>query len=191
MTTCSFSSGTSREAKQVELAELEQGEAPTNTHLRISSHLALYGASVYEYEESKYSSGAPSGSAKVNHCYYPIYSVEHPVMVAFANEEEIDEAQLGTFAVMVKTKRFKTVNSIPDGIDEAASVQGLVINRIGSLDSEEKKLVKQSFPTVNFDKVLILEEGRKPSSLLITLGMLLGGLALIVVGVGLFFLRSD
>jgi len=32
-----------------------------------------------------------------------------------------------------------------------------VINRISSLDSEEKSLVNQSFPGADLDKVLILE----------------------------------
>ena len=90
--------------------------------------------------------------AKVNHCYYTIFSLEHPILPS----EELD-GSADNFAVQVKTNNFSTVGSIPNDIAEIASIKGLVINRISSLDSEEKSLVNQSFPGADLDKVLILE----------------------------------
>lgn len=176
------SQGATVEPAKVSLADLEAGKVPDNSHLEIGSHIALYGASIYEYEQSKYETGEPGSNAKVNHCYYPIFSTEHPL---FAVEEPT--AGDDDFAVLVKTKAFKTVGSIPDGGPTVASVQGLVINRISSLDSEEKDLVKQSFPRANLDKVLILEQGRTPASFAKSGGMLGGGVLLSLVGIGMFF----
>jgi hypothetical protein len=67
------------------------------------------------------------------------------------------------------------------------SVKGLVINRIDSLDSEEEKLIKENFPSLDIDKVLILEQDRTPASLFKSMGMMAGGMLLALVGVGLFF----
>ena len=153
------SQGTSTEPESVSLADLEKGTAPDNAHLQIGEHIALYGTAVYEYEQSKYESGEPGPNAKVNHCYYPIFSHEHPML---ASEEP--GGSTGDFAVLVKTKEFRTVGSIPDGFAEVASIKGLVINKISSLDSEEKSLVNQSFPGANLDKGLMLEQNRTPAS---------------------------
>lgn len=187
------SSGTTAEPASVDLAALEQGQAADNNHMQIGEHFALYPAAVYEYE----SSGEPDPNTKVKKCYYPIISLKHPFVAALAKLAEehgglekipdnVPPPDIRDFAVLVKTRRFKTVGAIPDGLDGETSVQGLVINRISSLGSEEEKLIKENFPTANLDKVLILEDGRKPASMVKWLGFMLGGLALAAVGVGLF-----
>ncbi|MFH1268414.1 MAG: hypothetical protein ABIK89_22055 [Planctomycetota bacterium] len=60
-----------------------------------------------------------------------------------------------------------------------------MVNRIQSLDGEEERLVKESFPTIDLDKVLLVVEGRKPASLAKSLGMSLGGVFLALLGLGL------
>jgi len=183
------SSGTSSEPQHVELAQLEKGDIPKNTHLQIGSHYAVYGATIYEYEQSKYeASSGPSPSSKLTMCYYPIISLNHPFVEAMENDEDFEFGQL---AVLVKTKRFKKFGAIPDVLmTEENAVQGLVINTVDSLDREEEKLLKQRFPRIDVDNVLILQEGRKPTSLFASGGMILGGLALILVGGALFFVPA-
>lgn len=181
------SSGASADPVDVELASLEQGGDVPNTHVRITEHLALYGGSVYEYEQGKHESGPPGAGSKVNHCYYPILSAEHPFILSAINDDDSDDTEITDFAVMVKTQRFETVGSIPDGIDAVDAVQGLIVNRITSLDSEEKDLVRSSFPDVNLDRLLILEDGRAPASIAKSGGMMAGGGLLSLVGIGLFF----
>ena len=189
------SSGTSSEPEVVDLAAFEKGEQPDNSCIQIQAHSAIYSASVYEYEASSYSSNDPGPSAKVNHTYYPIISPSHPFNVRwdelaekYGSFDDVPETEelpdLDTFVVLVKTERFKTVGAIPDNVVDESSVSGLLVNRISGLDNEEKDLVRQNFPTVDPDKLLILEEGRKPSSLFKSLGMLGGGLLLCVLGLG-------
>ncbi len=183
------SSGTSSEPLAVNLAQLEAGDVPSNPHLAIGSHYALYGGCIYEFEQSKYGSGQPSPSSKVTMCYYPIVSQEHPLIQAIADESE--DFDFKNLAVVVKTKRYKTFGALPDDlIAQESSVQGLLINRIDSLDAEEKKLLRESFPSVDVDKVMILQEGRKPSSIFLSLGMMLGGMVLSLLGIGSFFIGS-
>ncbi|HUT10336.1 MAG TPA: hypothetical protein VMY42_07565 [Thermoguttaceae bacterium] len=184
------SSGASSDPVEVDLAKLEAGETPENNHVKIGEHVSLYPASVYEYQQSKYASGEPGPDTTVTHSYYPILSMEHPFIQKLVETEGEDVPDITDFAVLVKTKRFKTIRAIPDEMNTCASVQGLVINRIDSLDSEEKKLIKESFPLVKLDNVLILEEGRKPASLLLSLGMIFGGVALVVAGIGAFVVKN-
>lgn len=74
---------------------------------------------------------------------------------------------------------------------ERDALTGLVINRISDLGSEERGILEQSYPGVDFDHVWIIQEGRKPASgakvaFMIGLGVLgcVIGLVLAVVQVG-------
>ena len=183
------SSGTTMEPVKVELAELENGTTPTNGHVLVGGHVADYAGCVYEYEEE---------TQKVTHAYYPIISDDHPFFEKlgklYEKYPDINEApesefpQIDDFRVLVKTKRFKTQNAIPDGLGDESKLQGLVINLVESISREEKKMIQESFPALNFDKVLIVQEGRKPSSQMVSLGMIGGGGLLSLLGLGSFFM---
>ena len=186
------SSGTTGEPNQVDLAQIESGQIPENNHLAIGRHSAIYPAVVYAYRQSKYDSSEPTGSTSVDYCYYPIISDSHPFVLGLAdlqkkygNLQAVPDSEfpeVGGFGVLVKTKRFKTIGAIPDDWKDESGVTGLVINRISSLDGDEEKLLLENFPNMDLDKVLILQEGRKPSSILAALGLVLGGL--VVSGAG-------
>lgn len=180
------SHGSSREATAVNLADIERGTPPSNNHVQIGEHFAIYGGSVYQYSQSKYDHSAPGNSTKVTYCYYPIISAEHPFIKAVTSGE--DDPDFSNISVLVKSKRFKTIGAIPDGIVEETSLQGLVVNRIESLDREERNLLRENFPQVDFEKVLIVEDGRKPASLFKSAGLVGGGGLLSLFGVALFFL---
>jgi len=189
------SHGTTTEAVNVDLAKLEAGEELENNHARIGEHTAIYAGSVYAYETSKYDNSTPRNSTKVSYCFYPILSSSHSFMQRLVELEEeygsleevpenVEFPEIKDFTVLVKTKSFKTVGSIPDGIADRPSIQGLVINQIDSLDSEEEELLLSSFPGLDMDKVLILEDGRTPASLGKSLGMTLGGGLISLLGLG-------
>jgi hypothetical protein len=89
-----------------------------------------------------------------------------------------------TFAVLVKTNKYATLGSIPQELEDRPSIQGLVINQIHSLKEDEKKLIKSGFPSLDVDKVLILEDGRTPAPLGKSVGMMLGGVLLVAGGIG-------
>jgi hypothetical protein len=83
-----------------------------------------------------------------------------------------DEAQLGALA-------------------DQEEVEGLVVNKISSLGSKERRILEKSYGGVNFDNVYILEHDRSPATVAKSVGMMGGGGALAVVGVlGLFRRRS-
>ena len=130
------SMGTTSEPTTLELRFVERGQpAPTNNHLVIGEHIADYADCVYEYEER---------SGRVTHTYYPIMSEIHPFFSELNELEakygDLDNAPdeewpaIDTFKVLIKTERFKTEGSIPDGLQYEDKVQGLLINLVESLN---------------------------------------------------------
>ncbi|MEO0794408.1 MAG: hypothetical protein AAFX93_04575 [Verrucomicrobiota bacterium] len=192
---------TSDTASDVELLAIEKSQELENNYIRVGKHWAIYPGSIYEYQADKNETGEPSNSAKVNYTYYPIISNDHPYNVAidgliakYGDPSLIPEGEyptFGQFFVLVKSKKFKTIGAIPDIWGDEESVQGLVVNRINELDNEELGLLKQSFPLVDMNKVLILEEGREPSSAGKSIGMMAGGVVLALFGLFLMIPRGN
>ncbi|HZZ28149.1 MAG TPA: hypothetical protein VFE46_09110 [Pirellulales bacterium] len=58
---------------------------------------------------------------------------------------------------------------------------GMVTNQIQSLNSKEKDILSHSYPTINFDRCIIFEEGRTPSSSEKISLLLAGGSALMFI----------
>lgn len=188
------SSGATDVPLDIALADIEKGPLPENTHLRIGAHQAVYGGCVYEYQQSKYEKGPPNATTKLNFCYYPILSDEHPfiktydeLLEKYGDDESIPDEEYpdtGHISVLVKTDQFKTIGDIPDvGWTDQPNAQGLVINRIKSLDAEETRLIKSSFPSTDMAKVLILELGRKPGAMK-GWAMAGGGVLIVLVTIG-------
>jgi len=181
------SSGTTPEPVNVELAEIEAGSADTsNAHMVIGRHYPAFFELIYWGEE---------GTDKVDYVYYPILSETHPFVVKInalfeKYPEEIPEEEVpevGSFSVLVKSKRYKTVDEIPGGFEPVQLIQGLAINKISSLNDDEAQLMRESFPNYNPDDVLVLEEGRAPAGAGKKYGMMGGGVLIALVGLMLFF----
>lgn len=193
--------GTANEPVAVALKDLEDGEALPNNFIVLDEHFASHHETVYYYSKSKYDTSNPGTTTKISYSYHPVVSKAHPFAKKVddyfkqlanngGNISGVPEPKLQTFAVLVKTKKYKTIGDIPPPIVEP-SVKGLVINTIDSLDGDERKLISQSFPSLDLDKVLILEEDREPASGLKSTGMILGGVLLIVAGIGWFFASKN
>jgi hypothetical protein len=65
----------------------------------------------------------------------------------------------------------------------------MIVNKVSSIGGEEKRILAQNYPGVNFDTVYILEHGREPASTGKSFGMMGGGALLSCLGV-LGFFRS-
>jgi hypothetical protein len=185
-----LSAGASEEPVRVNLVNLEKNPEPPDKHLTVGAHWAIYPAWVGWGEEN---------SDRLDWIYYPIISDSHPYNRAWDNllerygDSEIPESELPkleSLAMLVKTKQFKCESAIPTEWKPEESVTGLVINDIDTIGSEEKRLINQSFPGLSLDDVLILEKDRTPTGGMGSLGMIGGGLALILIGIGNPIMRS-
>ena len=185
----------------VKLADLEAGDPLPDNHIQIGLHHCMYNSSVIEYEYDDDGNKTMRRSSPVTWIWTPLISDKHPYAVqiqkmikTYGSIKKIprgaDWPVLKDFVVLLKSEAFDTVGDIPDGRKKYTSVSGLVINRIESLDDDDKKLIRRKFPKVDFDKILIVEHGRKPSSLALSISIIAGGGLLMLIPVVVFFRRS-
>ena len=196
------SDGASADPQPVELAEIEAGLVPDNTHLEIAPHWRMYQGLVFRYEVEVWENQDDvTDDTKIQYSYYPVLSGSHPQMRQIANLKrlynglgEVPEDVLPTpddFALLVKTTRYKTVASLPEATwAEGESVRGLIVNRIYELKDDELELIRQSFPGVSLDRLLVLEEGRTPATARKAFAMMGGGAGVGLLGIGWLFVRS-
>jgi len=175
--------GSSSVATKMELADLEKSPNLTNNHLELGPHVRLFDGAVYEYETV--SGAKPDRKTKVTRCYYPIVSQSHPFRAAwqklirkYGKAENVPAnayPAIQEFSVLVKTFKFKTIGAIPSEPQDSRAIKGLVVNAGESLGSQEKELIRESYPHVDFDKVLILQEGATPTPVSTAIAMMAGG----------------
>lgn len=185
------------EPAEVDLATLEAGEPAPQNHLRLGRHLALYDSAVYSISEHDKDKPNPA----VKFAIYAVVSESHPygnvlkqLLAQPADEPLAIEAKPGgvdRVAVLVKTKRFKSVAEMPQEPGAETAVQGLAINQIHSLSDEEAQLVREVVPGIELEQVVILEEGRKPKSHLQSLGIAAGGAFCLLLGLWSFLMERS
>jgi len=187
----------SAEPVDVDLAALEAGEPLADNHIKIGLHHSLYNSSVFEFEDED-ETGRMKKSSKLTWLYTPLISDKHPYIDGLRKLEKkygsikktpknADWPPLKDFVVILKSAAYKTVGDVPTGRKKYSSVTGLVINRIESLGDDEQRLIRQKFPKIDFDKVYIVEHGRKPSSATAAIAIIVVGAILVLMCVALMF----
>jgi hypothetical protein len=177
------------EAIEVDLAALEQGQKLPQNHIRLGTHMCLYFDAIYSYDLRDKNKPNPD----IQYAYYPIISLSNPLLSRLTPHVNPDEdsspaQHVEELKVLVKTQQFKRVSDIPrDGVVKKA-VTGLVINRIRSLEVKEADLLRQQYPRINLEQILILEESRTPISPAVSFAVLAGGLALVALALVCYLL---
>ena len=180
---------------EVALKDIEaKGEAPENW-LTLSADLAVYDSIVYSYMGKE---GDPEAS--IMYAYYPLLPIDHPYFLNIIKMsdkyEEGDEIApedipvLENFTVLVKTEKWKKYKDMPQGIRSDLTIKGMIVNDLDPIKSDEVDLLKQSFPKLDLDKVLILEEGRTPGTITTPLLMIGGGLLVFLIPFVRFFRKN-
>lgn len=187
-----LSSIAKQEPTTVDMYELETSTSVDNAHIKITEHDAIYGGMVYSYKQKKGDTGEPTGSSLVSETYYAVLSTQHSFIESLEAlwvqypdgiPDEVEYPELNNIRAIIKTKRFETVDELPEAsIQRESELQGIVINEIESLGTSELNLLQESFPGVDLDRVLLIEEGRKPSSSTNAMGMMGGGVLMSLVG---------
>jgi hypothetical protein len=113
----------------------------------------------------------------------PVTDHDDKSLADLGSEPEVEPPAAPKFAVLVETKRFRRLKDVPDDdIRREESVQGLVLERGKGLSSRERALLSAEFPGTEFDRVLVLKEGKRPWPAWKSLGMLLGGVSIVPLG---------
>jgi len=180
-----LSQGTSAQPVDVSLQDIESGSAPESVYWNVGEHVAMTQLGVYGFSQPKGSTGEPTAQTRVTVYYYPIISKGHPYLAQASTPLALFGSVAGVpaqawpafedFTVLVKTYRFATVGALPTHATEERQIQGMAINRIVRLSDQERKELSTLFPTLNLDRLLILEEGRTPATAIGSYSVIAGG----------------
>lgn len=172
-----LSSATDVEPQKITCAELSTNGPGENAHVVMGDFLLCSFAFVYEEKNNKWT--------KVWVPAVPLGGEFHQQLLAKIDAEGnlIGEPPVPTdVKVIVKSSDVSNSDELSNMGDQD-TLQGVVINNIESLGTEEKKILRESYPTVKFDECWILEVGRKPATMAKIAGLCGGGLALAAAGV--------
>ena len=153
------------------LEDLEAGAKPSQNHVLLGRHVRLYSLAVYRAKAKEI--GDPK--ARLDYVLVPIFSPEHPFYKEWSKQREEGNVRLDKLRVVLRTTRHATLADIPAWTVEEPSLEGMVVNDIQSLGKDEIALLREEFPGANFEDVLLIEEGRRPTSLLVSACCLVGG----------------
>lgn len=164
-------------------AELEASGPGDNAHVLLSDFLLSEQAFVYEgYENS-------SRWNKIWIPAVPLGGAYHQQLLQYVDASgrfTTDDLPLPTsFRVIVKSSRIHDEQQLAT-VAGADTLQGLIVNEVESLGSDERRLLAQSYPGIDLDSVYILEHGREPSGRGKTLGFVGSGVVLMMFGVASF-----
>lgn len=158
--------------EEVKLADLIARGPTGNPHVRVSDFDA---GNNYVYQEGEYGGRWES-----------VLVPAAPITPGAA--ENKPDAEVKNPQMIIKSKHVHSESELEQLLQKPA-VEGLLINSIESLGSDEKNQLASQYPGVDFDKCLILEEGRKPSGMT-TVALMGGGGLLLILGGGAIAMRG-
>jgi hypothetical protein len=151
------------------LADLESGSNVSNLNGTIDKHYALYDALVFSYR-TRDSDEPPKQDERVEDYWYPIVS-----------QKPSDTGEPIQFRVIVRRSKGCKVNELPQGLGEEPQIQGLFLNGFHSLRGKERELLEKSFPHLDFNQILLFQEGRHRGSISRIAAFYIGGALLVFV----------
>lgn len=176
-------SGCKAEAQKITCADLETRGPGDNAHVSLTDFFFSPKGYVYTFDKNK-----PGGSWK--EVWIPAYRTggdyHKACMEAAQSDKDLPAAP--PVRILVKSSHVSNEAGLV-ALGEKETITGVLINKIESMGSEERDLLKGSYPGSNLESCYILEEGRTPSGTGALMGYFLGGLALMGVGGALFLVR--
>ena len=77
-----------------------------------------------------------------------------------------------------------------DELTQQQTLKGMVINEVQSVSTQQKDLLKDTYPDTDFDKCLIIEVGREPGGVFKIILFFTGALVLLIGGVAGLIVRA-
>jgi hypothetical protein len=170
----------------ISCADLSEKGYGDNAHVRLTNFIMSPGTYVYKADAK-----APSKPWET--VWVPLVPEggEYHQMVEKIVKEKGENADIPmptNIRVILKSKKIANETSLGSAM-EAPEIDGIVVNKIESLGSKEKDILKSSYAGIDFDKCWIVEHARTPAGTPQIMGMMGGGLAAVVIP-GLFLLGA-
>lgn len=185
---------------EVSLADLQRREAngveavSENAHVRFGPCLALYQSAMYSYRQSLLYGGGGGPSTELKDVFVPIVPVEDPRVEALSDPLSPQARRGMTLAhlkhrVLLKTRRVTRIGDIPKEEQRIDMVQGIIVNDVRALDSNERGLLELNARHMNPAEIIIIEEGRRPLGMTVVWGILGAGALSFLMGAWGFLRR--
>lgn len=172
------------EPQTISCAELEKNGPGDNSHVIMEDFILLEQAFVY---------AAETGSNTWTQLYIPALPIGGAYHLQILSMRD-ENGQLPentpipeNIGIIVKSEHISGEDELAT-LAESDTLQGLVINTIKSLGSEEKRLLEQSYPGIDFEACWIIEHKRQPPGMGKVAALAGGGIALLFAGLGGLFL---
>jgi hypothetical protein len=165
--------------QRISAADLEAHGPGNNAHIVLSNFLVCEGAFVYETEKT-------GGKEHWKRVWVPAV----PSDSAYA--QQVAQAMQGPIVhqppppdVRIILKSKADSEQTVQILARSATIQGLVVNEIESLGRDEKKILSENYPGVDFSRCWILEVDKKPAGAGQVIGMMGGGGTVALLGLAL------
>lgn len=172
----SLAQGAEAEPRTVTLRELEDGGTGSNAHVVVTDFVPLVDFIVVRTKERS------SDPEKWEQSWIPLVpsDSEHVKRLLASDESE----KLPTPRVRVVLKTGSGTQAGLESYLRKQSIQGMIVNAVESLGSEEQGILRQRYAASDVARLLILEEGRTPTKTPLATAMFFAGLCIALAGVG-------
>ena len=113
--------------------------------------------------------------------YLPLLPLTPEIRTRVARGEPFVSPPPSLVRVILVSHKIKKKEDLGQIFTPEGAIQGLLVNSISSLGSQTEKLLREAYPGVDLSKVVILEQGRKPTSQALLTSLFVGGSLLIGV----------
>lgn len=172
----SLAQGAEAEPRTVTLRELEEGGTGSNAHVVVTDFVPLVDFIVVRTKEHS------SEPDKWDQSWIPLIpsDSEHVKKLMAADENE----QLPAPRVRVILKTGSGSQASLENYLRTESIQGMIVNAVESLGSEEQGILRQRYAASDVSRLLILEEGRTPTKTPLATAMFFAGICIALAGAG-------
>jgi hypothetical protein len=168
--------------QRISAAELEAKGPGDNANIVLTDFLLCEQGYIYEYKKKRI--GGNETWTKVWVPIVPLGGAYHTQVLSMLGPNGEIRGELPrpqNIKILVKSTKARSESDIA-AMGAADTLEGLVINKIESLGSDEKQKLAESYPGIDFSQCYIIEAGRKPMGIPQVLGLMGGGGALALVG---------
>ena len=164
------------ERQEITAKELLQNGYGDNAHVKVTSILPVQSLYVYVEKKNKWET-VWLPAVPMNGKYVEMLKQ----LPEDTSPENIPAPKnIGIILKLTDARDEKAV----DRYSQLETIEGLVLNEIESIGSDEINILKEQYPSVDFKKCLIIEPGRSPKSSGFIAGFI--GLGLVLMGLAAF-----
>ena len=175
------SSGATEVPRSVTCQQLIDGGNEDNPHVLVSEVLAgqNYFTRVKLTKAEKEAGNTTNKPWEA--VYLPLLPLTPELKTRIARGEQvIPPPPAHLVRVILFSSKIKNKEELGQIFTPEGAVQGMIVNSTSTLSTETENMLRQAYPGIDLNQVLLLEQGRKPTSQGVTTGLLIGGVGLIV-----------